>query len=203
MYLTAMTHRDELFDLALRWLNDDFEVDDGKTITRIFLYESAVSSVVVNRMIGFLGNIYAQPFRVERIRQKHALRERIIQYLPDPSFRFQQLARSFAENPEFFFPRLPVDAALVTDSCSRLAAIARVKRLSRVAEKAAFRLVETLFGEIRAEAERVAEQRASVAGLQLSSLISSEEEMRHDLADAEAVVANRFRAYTSRDPGRE
>jgi hypothetical protein len=46
MYLTALTHRDELFDLTVRWLNDDFHSDDGRIITRIFLYESVISAAV-------------------------------------------------------------------------------------------------------------------------------------------------------------
>ena len=38
MYITALTHRDALFDLTLRWLNDDFDPRDPRTVSRIFLY---------------------------------------------------------------------------------------------------------------------------------------------------------------------
>jgi len=43
VYLTGLTHRDELFDLTVRWLNDDFHEGDGQLITEIFLYEGFIS----------------------------------------------------------------------------------------------------------------------------------------------------------------
>ncbi|PIU31202.1 MAG: hypothetical protein COT06_09375, partial [Syntrophobacteraceae bacterium CG07_land_8_20_14_0_80_61_8] len=110
MYLTTMTHRDELFDLALRWLNDDVAPGDGRAITRIFLYESAVSAVVVNLMIDFLNGLFNGPLQLERIRQKQVLRRRLIQYLPQSGERVRQLIGQFERDPEYFFPRLPIDA---------------------------------------------------------------------------------------------
>jgi hypothetical protein len=64
MYLTGMTHRDELFELTLRWLNDELETGDGETISRVFLYESAVCAVAVKRMIDFLGKRFNGPLRM-------------------------------------------------------------------------------------------------------------------------------------------
>ena len=152
MYITGMTHRDELFDLTLRWLNDDFDGEDGRVVTRIFLYESVISAVLVERMLRFLKRLFGRTLQMERVRQKHLLRERIIQYLPHQSLRTRQLANSFRENPEYFFPRLPIDAVLITVFASRLAAIGRIKRLSRVAEKVSFRMVDALFREVNTEA---------------------------------------------------
>jgi hypothetical protein len=193
MYITGMTHRDELFDLTLRWLNDDLDAGDGRLVTRIFLYESIISAaVVVNRMIAFLVKLFGGQPHMERVRQKHLLRERIVQHLPHQNLRTRKLANRFRENPEYFFPRLPIDALLVTFG-SQLAAIGRIKRLSRVAEKVSFRLVDALYREIKAEAERIAGQRAVAAGLPLTALISSDEAMQRDFVEAEAVVSQRFR----------
>jgi hypothetical protein len=193
MYLTTMTHRDELFDLTMRWLNDDFAPEDGKTITRIFLYESAVSAVVVDRVIDFLGDLMKGPLWIERIRQKQSLRRRLIRYLPCSSDRTRQLIQHFKDDPEHFFPRLPIDAVLVTSSDSQLAAIGRIKRLSRVAEKVSFRLVDALFREIQAEARQFARQRAAASGVLLSGLISSDKEMQNDFTAGEEAVARSFR----------
>lgn len=194
MYLTTMTHRDQLFDLALRWLNDDVAPGDGRTITRIFLYESAVSAVVVNLVFDFLNGLFKGPLQMERIRQKQVLRRRLIQYLPQSGERSRHLIDRFERNPEYFFPRLPIDALLVTSADSRLMAIGRIKRLSRVAEKVSFRLVEALFREIQAEARRLAATRAAAAGVSLADLISTEQEMQDDFTAAEAAVAGRFRS---------
>lgn len=193
MYLTGMTHRDEFFELTLRWLNDNLAPEDGETISRIFLYESAVCAVVVDRMIDFLEKRFKGPLRMERVRGKQALRSRLIEYLPHPGERTRELIERFEADPEYFFPRLPIDALLVTPPASQLAAIGRIKRLSRVAEKVSFRLVDALFREIQAEARRIAGQRAAATGVPLSGLVSSESQMQNDFAAAEQTVASRFR----------
>lgn len=194
MYLTTLTHRDRLFDLALRWLNDDVAPDDGVTLSRIFFYESAISKFVVERVIDFLGGLIPGPLRLERIRQKQLLRRRLIEYLPQPGPRARELIEQYERDPECFFPRLPIDALLIVSADSQMAAIARIKRLSRVAEKVSFRLVEALFREIQAEARRLAAIRAAAVGVALTDLISSEEEMQSDFTAAEATVAGRFRS---------
>jgi hypothetical protein len=194
MYLTGLTHRDELFDLTVRWLNDDLHEGDGRTITAIFLYEGFISgSFVIPRMVHFLRTVFGTDLEMERLRQKHLLRERLIQYMAEPTERTAELVRTFRENPEFFFPRLPIDAVLGVADGKRLVSIGRIKRLSRVAEKVSFRLVDALFQDIRAEAQRVAEQRAAFAGVPLTALVSSADAMRQDFVDAEIAVATRFR----------
>ena len=194
MYLTGLTHRDELFDLTVRWLNDDLHQGDGRIITGIFLYEGFISgSFVIHRMVHFLRTIFNTNLELERLRQKHLLRERLIQYLAQPTARTAELVRTFRENPEFFFPRLPIDAVLVVAGGKRLVSIGRIKRLSRVAEKVSFRLMDALFQDIKAEAQRIAEKRAAFAGLPLTSFISSPDAMRQDFVDAEIAVATRFR----------
>jgi len=193
MYLSAMTHRDELFDITLRWMNDDFNPEDGKTVTRIFLYESAISSLVVDRLIAFLSRLTGCAFQVQRVRQKQVLREKIIQHLPFRNHRICQLIQDFEENPEYYFPRLPVEAAFITAFGSNLSAIARIKRLTRVAEKVSFRLVDALFREIQAEARDIAGQRAAEAGVRLADLESSPTAMQNDFIEAETAVARRFK----------
>ncbi len=45
MHLTGMTQRDQLFDLTVRWLNDDFYEGDGGLIAEIFLSEAVAVAV--------------------------------------------------------------------------------------------------------------------------------------------------------------
>lgn len=196
MYLTAMTHRDELFDLTMRWMNDDFHPDDGEALTRIFVYESAISALVIERVLGLLGKLRDAPLNTLRVRSKHELRQRIIASLGVHTARVDELAQSFHENPTYFFPFLPVDALVVTDDASRLLALGRVKRMARVAEKVSFRLVEALFKEIQATARRLAKRRATQAGVPLEAFVSSDEAMRNDFVQAEEDVAHSFRDKT-------
>lgn len=185
MYLTAMTHRDELFNITMRWLNNTFDPEDGEKVTRIFVIESGISSVVTEQILGLLTRIFDAPLQAQRVRTKHELREQIISHLGTHGARFDELKDSFYQNPEYFFPRLPIDATVVTDRTSTMAAIFRIKRLTRVAEKVSFRLVESLFTEIQDAARAFAFERANSAGLALTEYVSSEESMRNDFMQAE------------------
>jgi hypothetical protein len=193
MYIKAMTHRDELFRLTMRWMNDDFYSEDGKTVSRIFLLENAIASVVTGRLIDFLDRVFSGPLQMERVRQKQVLRERIIHYLPNKTSRNNFLAENFRQNPEFFFPGLPLDAIILTTPASRLVATGRIKQQSRIAEKVSFRMVDALFQEIQAEARSIAAQRAATAGIPLADLRSSPETMQEDFIQAEARVAGHFK----------
>ena len=188
MYLTAMTHREELFNLTLRWLNNTFDPEDGKKISRIFTYESGISSLIIERLLELLTKTFACPLHTNRVRTKLELREQIISTVKSHGSRFDELAESFRQNPEYYFPRLPIDATVITDSASRLVAIARIKRLTRVAEKVSFRLMESLFKEIQNAAEDIACRRAKSAGLAMHEYISSEASMRDDFIQAENIL---------------
>lgn len=198
MHLTAMTHRDELFRLTLRWMNDDFLPEDGKTLTRIFVYESAISAVVCGRVLHLLEKFWGTKLHAGRVRFKQELRQRIIDHLGVRSARVDELADSFRLNPKYFFPYLPIDALVVTNDDSRLLALGRIKRMARVAEKVSFRLVEALYREIRAKARLLAERRAAQAGVPLDALLSSPEAMQNDFVQAEEAVARSFMDRTIR-----
>lgn len=193
MYLTAMSHRDELFRLTMRWMNDDFHPDDGERISRIFLYESAISAMVLDRILQFLNRQYQGPMQMERINRKSDLRRQLIAHRPKPNPRMDELARKFNENPTYFFPHMPIDAVMISDRTSRLVAITRIKRLSRIAEKVSFRLVDALYREIQATAEKLAEHRAGAAGLPLDRFVSTPAAMEKDFIAAEADMVGRFR----------
>lgn len=196
MYLTAMTHRDELFDLTMRWMNDDFHPEDGETLTRIFVYESAISALAIERVLGLLGKFRNAPLNTRRVRTKHELREAVIKHLCPGTSRMEELAKSFHDNPTYFFPFLPIDALVITDDSSRLLALGRIKRMARVAEKVSFRLVEALYKEIQAKARSLAEQRAAQAGVPLDAFVSSDEAMQSDFVQAEEAVAHSFKDKT-------
>jgi len=196
MHLTAMTHRDELFELTLRWMNDDFHPEDGETLTRIFVYESAISAMVNERILHLLEGFWNTRLHARRVRFKQDLRERIIAQLGVRNPRMDELADSYRQNPKYFFPYLPIDALVITDGDSRLLALGRVKRMARVAEKVSFRLVEALYREIRSKARHFAELRAAQVGVPLDALLSSPEAMQNDFVQAEEDVARSFKDRT-------
>ena len=194
MYLTSLMHRNALFDIASRWFNDDLHEDDGRRLSEIFFYESiATGPALQDYMLAFFQRLYGCGLSVERIRMKNLLRDRLLQCIPAHTPRTRELADRYLESPEEFFPRFPVDAVLLFSPEQRLVSISRIKRPARVAEKASFRMADALADLIRSEAEVFATERARGAGLPLSNLISTEQQMREDFVAAERRVAAGFR----------
>mgnify|MGYP000087238717 CR=1 FL=1 len=164
MYLSGLTHRDRLFDVASRWLADRVHRDDGRVLTEIFAFERAITAPTVRRFVADLcrtchrGDLY-----MERITSKDEVRAAIVAAASHPSTRVAELIDWYRQLPEEFFPRTPVRMSVVTLRNGRLAAIVRRKRIRRVADKVSRRVGEQLTGEIDAVARALAGSRPTRA----------------------------------------
>jgi len=160
MYLSGLTHRDRLFDVATRWLADRLEPSDGRVVTEIFAFERAITAPTVRRFVADLchtchrGDLY-----MERITSKDAVRAAIVAAAVHPSTRVAELIDWYRQLPEEFFPRTPVRMSLVTLRNGRLTAVVRRKRIRRIADKVSRRVAEQLTGEIDAVARALAASR--------------------------------------------
>jgi len=160
MYLSGLTHRDRLFDVATRWLADRLEPTDGRVVTEIFAFERAITAPTVRRFVADLcrtchrGDLY-----MERITSKDEVRAAIVAAASHPSTRVAELIDWYRQLPEEFFPRTPVRMSLVTLRNGRLTAIVRRKRIRRIADKVSRRIAEQLTGEILAVARALAASR--------------------------------------------
>jgi hypothetical protein len=160
MYLSGLTHRDRLFDVATRWLADRHEPSDGRIVTEIFAFERAITAPTVRRFVADLchtchrGDLY-----MERITSKDEIRAAIVAAASHPSTRVAELIDWYRQLPEEFFPRTPVRMSLVTLRNGKLSAIVRRKRIRRIADKVSRRVAEQLTGEIVAVARDLAASR--------------------------------------------
>ncbi len=165
MYLSGLTHRDRLFDVATRWLADRLEPTDGRVVTEIFAFERAITAPTVRRFVADLcrtchrGDLY-----MERITSKDEVRAAIVAAASHPSTRVAELIDWYRQLPEEFFPRTPVRMSLVTLRNGRLTAIVRRKRIRRIADKVSRRVAEQLTGEIVAVARALASSRPQPIG---------------------------------------
>jgi len=121
MYLSGLTHRDRLFDVATRWLADRLEPADGRIVTEIFAFERAITAPMVRRFVADLcrtchrGDLYR-----ERITSKDEVRAAIVAAASHPTTRVAELIDWYRQLPEEFFPRTPVRMSLVTLRNGRL-----------------------------------------------------------------------------------
>ena len=74
MYLTSVTHRDELFEIATRWLADRPHPEDGRLLTEIFLYEPLIAAPVSRDFLsGIQTAVHGAPRTLHRLRSKDEL----------------------------------------------------------------------------------------------------------------------------------
>lgn len=204
MYLTSVTQRDRLFEVATRWLADRPQPGDAQFATQVFVFESAIWGPTIRRFVSdVLLQTHEGRMHLRRLRSKDELRASLSASCAGLSGRADELFRQFRLSPDEFFPGTPTDLMLVSDDRYRPLAMVRVKRARRIAEKASRRVADALTDRVRAVARSLAEDRAAAAGVSLERLVSSPEAMTGDFARAERIVAQAFRdrapAFTPRD----
>jgi hypothetical protein len=195
MYLSGLTHRDRLFDVATRWLADKLDPTDGRTVTEIFAFERAITAPTVRRFVADLcrtchrGDLY-----MERITSKDEVRAAIVAAASHPSTRVAELIDWYRQLPEEFFPRTPVRMSLVTLRNGKLTAIVRRKRIRRIADKVSRRVADQLSGEIVAVAKALAASRPrhEIAGVERE--IAPPSTPAAVAGAAERLVADRIRS---------
>jgi hypothetical protein len=197
MHLTSLIHRKRLFDLATRWFADCPHEEDGRFLTKAFIYENVITAPLVREMlVGIQRTVHPEPLRLLRVRSKDELRNIVLHTCVDPSPREADLFQAFQQRPEEFFPGTPTDVMLGLRGDGSILAMARVKRLRRIAEKCSRRVADRLAGAIQDRARALAGRRAAERGIRLLDLHSTDMEMKEDFAQAERVVSRSFRDGT-------
>ncbi len=194
MYLSAFTHREKLFDIAKRWLEDRLEPDDAWHLTEIFAYEGFVSIPSVKQfLLSFLEELHASEVKSRPVSMKHQVKEAVTRYVPNFGERMEFLVRMYQARPEEYFPRAPINGLLFftgfDTSEQRLVSMMRVKRARRVSEKVSRRVADMILTHIRKKAELLAKERAARLGIPLEMLLTPPEQMVSEFEAAERQLA--------------
>jgi hypothetical protein len=199
MYLTSFIHRDDLFDLAERWLCGRLEPNDGLRITQILICDDFVLAETLERFATTLLEItYACPFRHKRIFFKGELRDAICLSVQDRNPRILELVSVYGSNPEFFYREAPINGVMYLDEAQSLLGVSRIKRPRRIAEKANRYVANWIFRMVQRRAQEMAEKRAREYAVPLEKLITPLEVMEREFTGAEKAIAQQFRDGTIR-----
>jgi hypothetical protein len=199
MYLTSFIHRDELFDLAERWLCGRLEPNDGLRITQILICDDFVLAETLERFARTLLEMtYGCPFRHQRISFKGELRDAICRSVRDRNPRIVELVSLYGSNPEFFYREAPINGVMYLDEVQGLLGLSRIKRPRRIAEKANRYVANWIFRLVQRRAQEMAEKRAREYAVPLEKLITPLEVMEREFTGAEKAIAQQFRDGTIR-----
>jgi hypothetical protein len=194
MYLTSFIHRDDLFDIAERWLLGRLEPDDGLRITQILICDGFVLGQTLEAMLGvLLDTVHGKAFRRTRIQFKGQLRDAICSSPLDGSARIHELVSLYHTNPEFFYREAPINGSIYLDDQNRLLGLYRVKRPRRIAEKANRYVANWIFQRVQNRAKDMAWERAKDHNLTLEELITPQNLMELEFIKAEKDIAKMFK----------
>jgi hypothetical protein len=113
----------------------------------------------------------------------------IVTHPPYRNSRIDELIRNYHADPGRFYRETPFHAALFFNRQGEVAEYIgskRIKRVHRLAEKSARRIIDGMFDAIRKHADLLADERARMLGIPRHQLVTSQEEMNEEFREAES-----------------
>jgi hypothetical protein len=146
--ITGFLHRDTLHDLIGRWMLDRFEPSDPTALLELVHF----NSVYVARYLPLLAQGLLQDLHGGRITHrtcvsKGELKDQLVADLPSSSERASRLVADYRADPGFFYRETPFRGTLYfADSAGQRDYVgsSRIKRIRRLAEKSARKVVDWL-----------------------------------------------------------
>ncbi len=195
--INSYIHREKFRDLVSRWMHDRPAPTDGRLVTELVHFNSAYISRYLD---GFaqriFSHLYGEDLWVVRARQKGELKDSIIRNAPAAGARVEELVKIYREKPERFYRETPFHGTLFftrKNGEGRYVGSSRIKRVRRLAEKSARRIIDYVFANIKRHADELAEQRARRMGMRREQLITDRAEMVREFMRAEQELIDDLR----------
>jgi len=196
IHITSYLHRDILDDIIRRWMQGDVRPGDEESIAQLIKF----NNLYVVRYLKLLAeNIFQEShgkmiFR--NISSKGDLKDMLVK---NPSYRNERidfLIGEYLRRPGCFYRETPFHGVLISRQDKNslyFVSSYRIKRVRRLAEKTARRIVDSVFFAIQTNAEALADERAKHFGIPRHELITSPEEMSLEFQQAEETFLDDLR----------
>jgi hypothetical protein len=194
MYLTSFIHREQLFEIAERWICGRPASDDIERFTEILICDGFVLGEFLENFIGLLlGILYEKPFTKKHIHSKGELRDVLTRNPNGTNPRLKELFSLYQKNPDYFYREAPINGVVCLDDGDHLLGIYRIKRSKRIAEKSNRRIARWIFQKVQSVAQDMAGERARQSQIPLEWFVTPPEEMIREFIRAEEEVAQSFK----------
>ena len=187
--INSFIHRQVLDDIIRRWMYDEACPADADLITRLVYF----NHVYVSRYLAqFAGLIFRELHRKELslrpVRLKGGLKDALVSDPPYRNERIDKLIGDYHLNPGRFYRETPFHGALYFrrhNGGEECVGSIRIKRVRRLAEKSARRIIDRIFVTIKGHADSLADERALRLGIPRSDLLTAPEDMTEEFLQAE------------------
>ncbi len=160
MYISAFAHRDRFFDITQRWLSSRLHPNDPMQITRILHYDGFIAWQTLLQFIPrLLDPLCPSPIYARPIHLKRDLKDFICNgAATNASGRIRELIANYRTMPEYYYVGAPISGRLFHDRHNRPICFCRLKRVRRIAEKAARYVSMHIFKDVKQEAAGLSPQ---------------------------------------------
>lgn len=189
IHVNSYLHRAEFYDLIRRWMYNDLMSSDAGRLTRLVHYNNAFVGRSLHRFsLWLFGALHRGQLVTQTARTKSEIKDAICVHPPYRNRRIGQLIRDYHDHPEHYYRETPFHGTLffAADGGGRLyVGCNRLKRVRRLAEKSARRIIDRIFEAIKLHAEALADDRARALGVQRRNLVSEPDHMLAEFLWAE------------------
>lgn len=187
--ITGYLHRDRLRNLIRRWMYNDLHPTDVEEITHLVYFNNAYISRYLPAFSELaFSRMYEGPFHTFKARRKAHLKDVIVQNTPARNPRVEAMLSAYRREPGDFYRETPFHGTLYFQRGSgspRYIGAARIKRVRRLAEKSARRIIDRIYANIKQRADRLAQDRARRLGIQFGALVTPPEDMVEEFVKSE------------------
>ena len=187
--INSYLHRTDLSDLIRRWMYHEVYPADADLITRLVnfnhVYVARYLHVFAERIFH---ELHPSGLTRRNTSRKGEMKDALAAYSPCRNPRVDELIGRYRANPERYYRETPFHGTLFFTSRGGVEACvgaSRIKRVRRLAEKAARRIIDRMFDAIKRHADDLAEERARGMGVARHQLFTPPEEMLDEFLKAE------------------
>ena len=171
--ISSYIHRDSLRDLIQRWMYGDSRRTDGDELVQlVYLNNAYVSRYLTAFSEEIFQRFHHQALQVRKTRLKSDLKDVIVTNVPYRTARVDEMLHGYRSRPELYYRETPFHGTLYFSgrpACPCYIGSSRIKRVRRLAEKSARRIIDRMFATIKRRAEALAEERARHQGFLVSN----------------------------------
>jgi hypothetical protein len=188
--IDSYLHRAVLSEMIRRWMYHDVYPADADRIARLINFNHLYVSRYLNL---FTENIFQELYPAGVTRRpalrKGNLKDALIACPPYRNARIDELIGDYVAHPERYYRETPFHGILLfthREGVEACIGSSRIKRARRMAEKAARRIIDRMFDNIKKHADALAEERARRLGILREQLMTPPQEMQDEFLKAES-----------------
>jgi len=187
--INSFLHREVLNDIIRRWMYDEARPSDADLITRLVHFNHIFVTRYLDNFAGLVfrglhpGALSSRPVQI-----KGDLKDALVVAPPYRNERIDELIRDYHRDSGRFYRETPFHGTLYfirRDGFSAYVGSSRIKRVRRLAEKSARRIIDRIFDTIKRHAETLADERARLLGIPRENLLTTPADMTEEFLRAE------------------